>query len=493
MLDMNETGCRLFGYAWQEIRSLSIFRLICEDHHPLITKAVEEVRAGIAQSSRHELKMMTRSGESVWVELMKVPLLRKGKPVAIQAAGWDITERRICQDQLVRHQKRIAMGRMAEAIVHDFNNLFTTMMINTNMMLKSVDPDKEKEEYRRIKCIRETIDRAAHLTRQLSFSGGKQSSARRVLNINEVVLNLESIVSGMFGPEIKYHHDLQPDLKAIQADPDQMEHLLLNLLLNAREAMPDGGEVAVTTRNQWLRPGSVIFQQDLQSGHYVVVSVTDTGTGIEPEIGERIFDPYYSTKRNGRGMGLTVADGIARMTGGGITVQSKWGEGSTFSVYFPASEAKAIESAGSSLAKTAAGGGNETILVVDDEVAILNLLAEILGELGYRVLITGSYEEAILMAGKMNETLDLLIADFNLPGKNGPEISQELMILFPQIKTLYMSGDPNRPSNTRDDGGQFITKPFTPHALVTKVHEILTGAKPPGEGPGLDLPFNKAL
>jgi signal transduction histidine kinase len=374
------------------------------------------------------------------------------------------------EEKLRQAQKMEAIGRLAGGVAHDFNNLLTAIVGYANLLSTKVDADPETR--RQATIILQAGQQASGLTQQLLAFGRKQMLQPQVIDANVLVGSMERLLRRIIGENIDIRTEFQAMHACVKADPHQVEQVVLNLAVNARDAMPRGGKLLLKTSNQTLRDGEIT---DVAAGEYVVLEVSDTGEGMDKRTIERIFEPFFTTKVSGKGTGLGLATvyGVVRQSGGGITVESQPGRGSTFRAFFPKSK-EPIQPLATpvSAAEPSAGGG--TILVVDDQKMVANLVGDVLKKDGYRVLIAGGPSEAIGHFRK--NQIDLLITDIIMPRIDGRTLAEMVQARHERVKILYISGyaEPDsdgQPTEVRET--QVLLKPFTPEVLSRTVREIL--------------------
>jgi CheY-like chemotaxis protein len=329
-----------------------------------------------------------------------------------------------------------------------------------------------------IQQIADAAERAVTLVRQLLAFSRKQVLKPKVLDLNGVVLNMDKMVRRLINENIEMRTSVEKNLGAVKADPGQIEQVILNLIVNARDAMPDGGKLWIETRNIELESGMANDQASIKPGLYVMLSVRDTGVGISAEMLPHIFEPFYTTKESSRGtgLGLSTVYGIVKQSGGHIGVTSELGKGTTFKVYLPRVEETAQQPQKAEWAKPATGGGGETILLVEDEPAVRELARTVLSEQGYTVIEAQNSEDAVRLAGRHRSEIHLLLTDVVMPGMSGRDLAKHLTALHPYLRVLYMSGYTHNvvgENGTLEEGLSFLQKPFSPKALTLRVRETL--------------------
>ena len=380
------------------------------------------------------------------------------------------------EKQLVQSQKLEAVGRLAGGISHDFNNLLTVILGYSDISKRNL---KEGDPLRRnLDEITRASERAASLTRQLLAFSRKQVMQPKVFDLNTVVTDLEKMLRRMIGEDIELRVSLESDLGNIKADPVQLEQVIMNMVVNARDAMPKGGKLSIETSNVYLDESYAREHVSVTPGDYVMLAISDTGCGMDEDTRLRIFEPFFTTNESGKGtgLGLSMVYGIVRQSGGNIWVYSEEGRGTTFKIYFPRVTAEAEEY--KRVAQSSdVPNGSETILLVEDAELVRTLARQVLETAGYRVLEAGSAETAIKLCEKINgDKIDLLLTDVVMPGMSGNDMSKVLLTKQPGMPVLYMSGytdDAIVQHGVLEPGINFLQKPFSPGALASKVREVL--------------------
>jgi NO-binding membrane sensor protein with MHYT domain/nitrogen-specific signal transduction histidine kinase/CheY-like chemotaxis protein len=374
-------------------------------------------------------------------------------------------------------QKLEAIGQLAGGIAHDFNNLLTAILGNAAFVLASTPADDPR--HADIREIERAATRAAELTHQLLAFGRKQVLRPTPLDLNATLTQTMRMVTRLVGENIEITVVPEPVLWEVQADPAQLEQVIVNLVVNARDAMPEGGKLTIETQNVTLQPGSTSQHIGAAAGDYVLIAFTDTGIGMDPATQDRIFEPFFTTKGLGKGTGLGLATvyGIVRQSGGSISVYSEPRRGSTFKVYLPRL-AVLVPTASESVAPAASTSGTETVLVVEDEEAVSQLAARTLFVRGYTPLVAHTGEEALRLNQQHEGPIHLLLTDVVLPRMSGSKLAETLLATRPDLRVLYMSGFTESAivqHGVLQPGTDFIQKPFTPHALAVKLRDVLAG------------------
>jgi two-component system, cell cycle sensor histidine kinase and response regulator CckA len=471
---VNRAGQLSTGYTHEECLALNIADTIAPEH---VGKAREMMAKKLAGEvgTAYEVELLAKDGKRIAVEVNTKLILQEGVPVGVQGIARDVTERKHLEDQLRQSQKMEAIGQLAGGVAHDFNNLLTAINGYSSLALQRMNGNDPIRGY--LEEIKKAGDRAANLTRQLLAFGRKQILQPLALNLNDIVTDMNKLLRRLIGEDIVLTAKLDPALKKIKADPGQIEQILVNLVVNARDAMPQGGNLTIETANVELEREYVGKHVGVQPGSYVILSVSDTGTGMNDETQARIFEPFFTTKEKGKGtgLGLSTVYGIVKQSGGNIWVYSEPGQGTTFRVYLPQllAAAKPIEKVAT---EAAAPGGSETILLVEDENIVRGLARKILEQSGYSVLDARGGEEAIRLCQERSEPIHLLLTDVVMPETSGREIAERLTTLRPTTRVLFMSGYTDEAivhHGVLDSNVEFIQKPFTPMALAKKVREVL--------------------
>jgi PAS domain S-box-containing protein len=387
---------------------------------------------------------------------------------------------RMTEAQLRQSQKMEAVGRLAGGVAHDFNNLLTVIRGYSELILSrlaSADPARREMEE-----VKKAADRAAGLTSQLLAFSRRQFVATKIVDLNALVMNMDGMLRRLLGEDIvELCADLDPQLGSIKADPGQIEQVIMNLAVNARDAMPGGGQLTIQTRNVSIKKGPRRETMMLNEGTYVLLAIKDTGHGMSEETQSHLFEPFFTTKEKGKGtgLGLSTVYGIVKQSGGTIGIESKQGLGTTCKIFFPKVE-ETTQAAPVANGTVGRAIGRETILVVEDDPSVRGLVQEALRLNGYEVLVARHGIEALLTGAKHLGPIHLLLTDVAMPQMSGPEVAEKLTVVRPEIKVLYMSGYPDHP--VFEQGGvkrdtAFLQKPFTPNLLTQKVREVLDGKK----------------
>ncbi|HXF96086.1 MAG TPA: ATP-binding protein [Gemmatimonadales bacterium] len=417
-----------------------------------------------------ENEFLYPDGKKIWYDLRIQPCAE-----GVSVLSLDITERRRAEERLREAQKMEAIGRLAGGVAHDFNNVLTAIFGYVELMFE--DLAEHNPARRDLEEIRKAAQRAAGLTRQLLAFSRQQVLDPVVLSVNELVEDIDKMLRRLVGEDVELRVSLARDAGNVRADAVQLQQVLMNLVVNARDAMPTGGKLLIETANAELAQQYADGDRLVAPGPYVMLAVSDTGVGMDAGIRARIFEPFFTTKERGRGtgLGLSTVYGIVKQSGGYIWVYSEPGRGTTFKVYLPRVDApaqvpaRAAEVGGSP-------GGSETILLAEDDELLRPLARGLLQKLGYTVLEAKNADQALAMGRDRGGAIDLLVADVVMPGGSGRELATRLAEARPGLKVLYMSGytdDAIVQHGMLEPGLHFLQKPFTPSVLARKVREVL--------------------
>jgi PAS domain S-box-containing protein len=437
---------------------------------------------------RSEFRMVAKDGTVVWVHDESIYLRDdEGEVDRVEGFLVDISERKTLESSLLQTQKMEAVGQLAGGVAHDFNNLMSAVVGFGELVLgrqEKTDPTRAHVEQ-----IVRAGERAAALTNQLLAFSRQQILQPRILDLNEVVADSEKLLRRLIGEDIALSCVLDPDLEPVLADPFQLEQVVVNLAVNARDAMPTGGKLTIETSNVELDAGHAASHFDVEPGPYVLVAVSDTGLGMDAETQARIFEPFFTTKSEGKGTGLGLATvfGIAKQSGGDVSVYSEPGRGTTFRLYLPRAERKAGEAERSPKPKQRPGGW-ETVLLVEDDELVRNVERQVLEECGYVVLEAGDPRQALEIVASHDRPIHLLLTDVVMPGMSGRELVERLGTLRPEVKVLYSSGyadDSVVRHGVLEAEVAFLPKPFTLAGLAGKVREVLDSDEVIASSPAL--------
>ena len=415
---------------------------------------------------------------SVGVLDFSLSLVEVGGERLVLAIGREITQERALEDQLRQAQRMEAVGRLAGGIAHDFNNLLTAILGYARLLSSDLEPHDERQA--EVAEIIGAGTRATELTRQLLAFSRQQVLEPRVVNLNALIDGLHRILERVIGEDVEMELRLSADTPPVYADPGQIEQVIMNLVVNARDALTEGGRIAIETDCRELRERSPDFGTPLPAGRYAILRVSDDGSGIPPEVVSKIFDPFFTTKGAGKGtgLGLSTVLGIVEQSGGGIRVDTRRGSGTTFTIALPGDHVPAEDARPHPTAptrETPRSHGGETVLLVEDDQAVRRLTAELLRRGGYSVLTASGPEDALRLASNGRQ-IDLLLTDVIMPGGSGRALAETLRGFKPHLAVLYMSGYTDEViafEDVNEPGVAFLQKPFTPEALSTRIRELL--------------------
>jgi PAS domain S-box-containing protein len=474
----NRRAETVFGYTQDDAIGRSLSMLIVESDGEVGRYLASGDDQWLGQTI--ELTGRRQDGSTVPLEL-SLSTWKAGNAVFYTAVIRDITERRQSQaalrqreEQLRQAQKMEAVGRLAGGIAHDFNNLLTAILGYTDFLVQDVPADSRPD----VEGIQKAGRSAAALTRQLLAFSRRQILQPEILDINSVLANTDRLLRRLIGENVEIKMDLAQHLPAVKADPGQIEQIILNLAVNARDAMPEGGRLTIATTREVISPGRDSEQPSAIAGPCAVITVSDTGCGMTKEVQSHIFEPFFTTKGFGKGTGLGLATvyGIVQQSGGEIELETAPGQGARFRIILPG-VADAVPAAGAvENPRTPPSGGTETVLLVEDNDSVRALAFQALTRQGYRVLEATNGEEGICIATELGGAIDLVITDVVMPVMGGRELSTRLLAMWPQMKILFTSGytdDTILAEATMQPGTSFIQKPFTPDSLLPVVRAML--------------------
>ena len=478
ILSVNQAGLDLTGYALEELVGRALLDLVAPESCELAQALFTGVKPDLP-ADRTEIAVIARDGHTVILELAGWVQRRNGVPMAVQAIGRDVTGRRRLEEELRQAQRMESVGKLAGGIAHDFNNLLTAIIGFASLAEAEQAPGTPAREW--IEQIQRSGQQAAVLTGQLLAFGRKQVLRPVNLDLNHVVDDIQKMLRRLIGEHIDLVVQLAPDLKPVCADPSQLEQVIVNLVVNARDAMPRGGRLTLRTHNVEIEPRNGTGGPGPGAGAYAALVVEDTGEGIAPGILERVFEPFFTTKPLGRGTGLGLATvyGVVKQSGGDVQVHSAPAEGARFTVLLPAvapataspeplwGESRPVE-------PQAPARGN--LLIVEDDTGVRTLTTQVLRDAGWTVFEAGNPADALAIAARESQPLDLLLTDVVLPGINGTDLADRLRALRPELRVLFMSGyTPEEviASTAVPIAGQLLRKPFMPATLRDRVAQVL--------------------
>jgi two-component system cell cycle sensor histidine kinase/response regulator CckA len=480
----NPSAERLFGFSSQEAMGQHASFIVPPTFLEHVHKVGQDLlsQKGGTRSTNDNL---TKDGRTISCEWYNTPLVdESGRVLGVASLVQDVSEQVALEERLRQSQKMEAIGRLAGGVAHDFNNLLTVIMGYSQILtdgLSAASPLADATTQ-----IRAAADRAAGITRQLLAFSRKQVLLPRVIDLNDIMMNLDTMLRRLIGEDVEVLTVPGRDLGTVKADPGQIEQVIMNLALNARDAMPNGGKLTLETENTELDDAYAREHSPLQPGRYVMLAVSDTGTGMSPAMQAHIFEPFFTTKEVGKGtgLGLSMVYGIVKQSGGYIWVYSEPGQGTTFKIYLPRVDQPA-EGIGAEKRPAAVQRGTETILLVEDDVQLRQLATSVLSHCGYKILSAASTEEGLALCRANHRDIRLLVTDVIMPGMNGQQLAEQVKQISPRTRVLYISGYTSNAIvhyGVLDPGLWFLPKPFSLSALVAKVREVLDASPDAPQG-----------
>lgn len=471
---LNKEGERILGVPRTEVIGKPFREFMAPGTTPDASLGFEEILQR-EPSFAVEKELLSVDGRRVTVEIRHQAIYQDGKLVRAEGIARDVTNRKQLELQLLQSQKMEGIGRLAGGVAHDFNNHLGIILGYSEMLIEKLGSDHPLRK--RAETIRATAQKAAALTKQLLAFSRRQIFEPRIVDLNAEVLELEKMLQPLIGEDVELVTTLDSAIGKVRVDATQIHQVLMNLAVNARDAMPQGGRLIIETKNAELDEAYARGHIAVQPGRYAMLAVSDTGTGIDKETQDHIFEPFFTTKEKGKGtgLGLAMVYGIVKQSGGNIWVYSEKGQGTTFKIYLPRIEqddqTSEKEETASSIHK-----GSEIVMVAEDEPLLQELTGEFLTDSGYKVLTAGNGAEAIEIAKRHSGPIHLLITDAIMPGMSGRELAIQMLNLRPDIKVLYVSGytdDAVLRNGMVGTEMDFLQKPFTRDQLIRKVREVL--------------------
>ncbi len=469
ILEANQATAKMLGYELPEVIGRHALEFTAPESRALV---LHNIQSGYEKP--YESVGLRKDGTTFPVEVQGKAIPYRGRLVRVTIIR-DLTERKRLEEELRQAHKMEAVGRLAGGIAHDFNNLLTVIGGYSELLLRRFDP--ADPAHQQAEAIMTAANHAAALTRQLLAFSRRQVLEPKVLDLNAVVTTMGRILQRLIGEDIELVTGLDPALGRVNADPGQLEQVLLNLAVNARDAMPQGGRLTLETANVELDEADARWHAGVASGRYVRLAVRDTGIGMDAATQSHLFEPFFTTKELGQGTGLGLATvyGIVRQSGGHITVDSTPGRGTAFTIYLPRL-GEGVEAAEPVVAPAKPRKGSETVLLVEDEAGVRGVAQEILRSTGYIVLAASDGHEALRISIQHEGPIHLLLTDVVMPGLSGPALVSRLASRRPKMRVMYMSGyteDTIVQHGLPNPGMVFLQKPFTPEVLTRKVRELL--------------------
>ena len=471
---INRAGEHALGYSREEVRMLEPSWIFGNDYVDTISRMIADGADSQPQSFRSELSR--RRGVRVPVDVHARVLIGDGQVVGVMAIAKDLTERDRLETELRQAQKMEAVGRLATGIAHDFNNLITVLIGYSDELLEHI-PENTEARYL-AESVRRATDRAAALTQQLLAFSRRQTAVSNSVDLNRLITQMDDMLRRLLGSQIKFNLSLQPDLATISADESQISQVIMNLAVNARDAMPQGGTLSISTANVVLGDEHL----DVIPGPHVLLTVADTGQGISTDVRDRLFEPFFTTKEagSGTGLGLSMVHGIVRQCGGQIQVESSAATGTRFHVYFP-SQAQPGKPSPPVAAPRLAGPvkGEGLILLAEDDAAVRRLVVAELTRRGFTVMEAGDGRAALEIFQREKDHIDVLVTDIVMPRMNGADLAKEAERIQPGVRILFISGYPERAGHGLDPTGvsNLLMKPFTADTLAARIKDLMAGRK----------------
>lgn len=484
LLYMTPSGERVFGYKTSDLLGKPLRELIHPDDRERTLVAFAAICEEPGKTQSFELRLRHHDESWLDVEVVATNLLHEPNVAGIVVNSRNVSERkradealRDSEEKLRQSQKMEAVGQLAGGVAHDFNNLLAVIIGYADMLLRRFSPDGDERTIRQVEEIKKAGDRATSLTRQLLAFSRKQVLQPKILDLNVVVNDMDKMLRRLIGENIDMHTKLDANIGMVKADPGQVEQVLMNLVVNARDAMPDGGCLTIETTNIDIDLAFIKSQRPVEPGPYVMIAVSDIGQGMSAEVQAHIFEPFFTTKEKGKGtgLGLSTVYGIAQQSGGSVSVYSEPGHGTSFKIYLPriAGNLQITETR----VEKAAPGGTETVLLVEDEESVRHMAQEILKLNGYRVLDASNGTEAVKVSEQHQGLIDIMVTDVVMPLLGGRQLAEKLALTRPEMRVLYISGytdDAIVRHGVLDGRASFLEKPFTPDAFARKIREVLT-------------------
>ena len=474
VMSWNQGAEKIFGYTEKEMIGKSITLLIPANHIDEEPEILQRIRRG-ETIQHYETVRRRKDGSLVDLSLTVSPIKDEtGTIIGASKIARDITDIKSTENQLRQAQKMEAVGRLAGGIAHDFNNLLTSIIGFVELALAETEPGGNVAEY--LEEVRKSGNRAANLTQQLLAYSRKQIFAPKVIDLNESVSEIDKMLRRLIGEDILFRTTLEPELGKVKADPAQVQQIIVNLALNARDAMPQGGTLTMETTNLFLDREYAATHPEVKPGPHVMLSVRDTGAGMKPDVLARIFEPFFTTKEVGKGTGLGLSSvyGIVKQSGASIAVTSRPGKGTAVRIYFPLVDVNGQTQPSAPAPSVIKAGNGETILLAEDETAVRKFLVTTLKRNGYQVVDAIDGAQALELGRGMGQ-IDLLLTDMVMPNLNGRALAEALKKDRPNLQILFISGYTRETLEwDRAAGAAFLQKPFSQADLLSRVRELLT-------------------
>lgn len=474
-IEVNDIACNRLEYTREELSQMSLKDI--EIPEEAIFHIYEQDTLTERKSILYEAVQIKKNSDRINVENNSHIIDLGGNP-AILCISRDISQRKQLEGQLRQAQKMEAIGKLAGGVAHDFNNLLTAIMGYSELLLVKMDAQNPFRDI--LKEIKRAGDRAASLTQQLLAFSRKQMLKPQIVDLNRVVTGMEKMLKRIIGEDVHLISNLDPSLYRIKADPGNIEQIILNLAVNAVDAMPQGGNLTLKTENIVVDEQYTIQDPMARPGNFVRLTISDNGSGMEKKIIPFIFEPFFTTKKTGTGLGLSVVYGIIKQHNGWINVLSEPQEGSIFNIFFPAITIEEVQITEESITLEDYSGNGERILLVEDEEGVMNVALKVLRDYGYQVIGAASYQEGLNIYNREDRNFQLIVSDIVLPDRSGIELTEYILSVDPTIKILLTSGYADQRSHWTEvvkKGIPFLQKPYTLGDLLKQVKEVLEPPK----------------
>ncbi|MCU0587710.1 MAG: response regulator [Syntrophobacteraceae bacterium] len=458
----NPKTCDLLGYSEEEFKSTSFMDLVADEDRENVMERGRLISTERKPALMLPFRMVNKLGKTLWVDMNSVPIEWKGRPATLHLLR-DITQRKSMETELMQAQKMEAIGTLAGGIAHEFNNLLQVISGSLQLLFKAKSSDHPDARY--LNHIDKAVQRATALTKKLLVYSRKVESQLEVVDLNHQVTQVCELLERLIPKLITIEQDLDPELRPVRADPAQLEQIIMNLAVNARDAMAHGGRFILKTRNVLIDEEYCRSHLGSSPGRYVCLGVSDTGHGMDQDVLERIFDPFYTTKEPGKGtgLGLAIVYSIVTNHNGFVRCTSEKGKGTTFEIYFPAEVGEVAARIDARVSDQEIQGRGETILLVDDEQEVLDVGRELLERFGYRVLTAHDGENALQVFSEFENEVQCIILDLNMPGQDGQTCLERLLALSPRMKIIVATGyleSERRREMIQLGASGFVTKPY---------------------------------
>ena len=472
----NPKTCELLGYTAEEFQVTAFMDLVADEDRDNGREKCRLINTERKPALWGPYRMGTQSGQTLWVDMNSVPIEWKGMPATLHLLR-DITERKTMETELMQAQKMEAIGTLAGGIAHEFNNLLQVISGSLQLLFKAKSADHPDARY--LNHIDKAVQRATTLTKKLLVYSRKVESQLEVVDLNHQIIQVCELLERLIPKMIIIEQDLDPELRPVRADPAQLEQIIMNLAVNARDAMTHGGRFVLKTRNVHIDEEYCRGHVGTSPGSYVCLTVSDTGHGMDQEVLERIFDPFYTTKEPGKGtgLGLAIVYSIVTNHNGFVRCKSEKGKGTTFDIHFPAEMGEVAAKNGNQVLDQEIQGNGETILLVDDEQEVLEVGREVLERFGYRVLTASDGENAMEVFQEFQKDIECVILDLNMPGLDGQTCLEKFLSLSPRMRIIVATGylETERRKEMIESGALgFITKPYRFTDMLRELKRALT-------------------